>query len=276
MHEVCEDGLASTGKWVRFRHVRRSTFLAAGSVVMVAAMAGAAIFGYIMTGPADRRPSRVETLAANSIRRIFVPLHVRRIQPPPAPSPAGLLEGRKIYRQRCALCHGGGGKGGTAISPVFYPPVPDVTATATQRWSDRELFWTIQNGIRMTGMPAWRSELNDQQTWDVVAYMRRLADQDGKNAHAKQGGGSAADLHQLALQTIEDEGCRDCHTIDGTGATIGPNLSDEWARGRSDEWLLGHFRHPAAVTPGTPMPSFDYLSDEQLKALVRYLQDPNK
>jgi mono/diheme cytochrome c family protein len=144
------------------------------------------------------------------------------------------------------------------------------------RWSDRDLFWTIQNGIRMTGMPAWRSSLTEQQTWDVVAYIRHLSEQSGKRSAPGTHGTSDADLRRIAQQTIEDEGCRDCHTIDGVGARIGPNLSDEWARGRSDAWLIGHFRHPSAYTPGTPMPSFDHLSDVQLKALVRYLQDSSK
>ena len=248
------------------------TATVAGALVILAI---ALMVAYAMTGPADRRPTGVETFTATSLRRIFLPLHARGISRPPKITTAALLEGRKIFRQRCSLCHGGTGRGDSSLAPAFYPPVPDLTATAIKRWSDRDLFWTIQNGIRMTGMPAWRSSLNDQETWDVVAYVRHLSERNIKSGNP-QGGSLAADLRQVAEQTIDDEGCRDCHTIEGTGATIGPNLSDEWARGRSDAWLMGHFRNPSAYTPGTPMPSFEHLNDRQLQALVWYLQHANE
>ncbi|MGH9523033.1 MAG: c-type cytochrome [Terriglobales bacterium] len=241
---------------------------------MAAAAAG---FAYAMTGPADRSPSSAEAFATVYLRRLLIPLHARSIQPPPTISTASLVEGRTLYRERCSICHGGTGKADASLSKSFYPPAPDLTSSAMRHWSDRDLYWTIQNGIRMTGMPAWRSVLNDQQTWDLVAYIRRLSKQDPpSHRHSVPTGDSDAELRALAIQTIDDEGCQDCHTINGVGAKIGPNLSDEWARGRSDDWLIRHFRNPAAVTPGTLMPSFNYLSDQQLKALVRYLLNPEK
>lgn len=261
-----ESGL---GAW----HIsRRSLAIIVAVVALIIIIAG-----YVITGPADGQPTQPEVLAATSLRRIFVPLHARAMPNPPTVTTAALLEGRKIFRQRCSLCHGGGGEGNASLGKAFYPPVPDLTGSTIRHWSDRDLFWTIQNGIRMTGMPAWRSSLSGQQTWDVVAYIRHMSEHDGKqDVHDPRDGTSDADLRPIALQTIDDEGCRDCHTIDGTGARVGPNLSDEWARGRSDAWLIGHLRHPSAYTPGTPMPSFDHLSDLQLKALVRYLQDSSK
>ena len=240
---------------------------------VVGLLAFSLIMGYVMTGPADRPPTGVETLAANSLRRAFIPIHARVAPQPPTASTAALVEGRKIFRQRCVQCHGGNGQGDSSLAGAFYPPVPDLTGPAIQHWSDRDLFWTVQNGIRMTGMPAWRSSLSEQQIWAIVAYLRRLSRQDQNHGGREL---QNSNSRQLALDTIEDEGCRDCHTIDGTGAKIGPNLSDEWARGRSDAWLIGHFRRPSAYTPGTPMPSFDHLTNRQLNALVRYLQDSDK
>lgn len=256
---------------------RRRKFVAIGVAVAFLICAVALIFGLVMTAPADRQPTHAETFAATMLRRMFVPLHARVIPRPPTITTAALVEGRTIFRQRCAMCHGGSGQGDASLATAFYPPVPDLTARTIQLWSDRDLYWTIQNGIRMTGMPAWRSSLSDQQTWHVVAYIRHMSEQiQSKNAKDPQDGTSDSDLQKLAVQTIDDEGCRDCHTIDGAGARIGPNLSEEWARGRSDAWLIGHFRNPSKYTPGTPMPSFDHLNDLQLKALVRYLQNSAK
>jgi len=40
---------------------------------------------------------------------------------------------------------------------------------ATQNLSDGELYYTIQNGIRLTGMPAWGEPGdNDEDTWRLV------------------------------------------------------------------------------------------------------------
>ena len=40
-----------------------------------------------------------------------------------------------------------------------------------QRFNRRELFWIVQNGIKMTGMPSWRQSMSDRQIWDVVAWL---------------------------------------------------------------------------------------------------------
>ena len=64
-----------------------------------------------------------------------------------------------------------------------------------------------------------------------------------------------------------------CHQLDGQGGNIGPDLTLEGTRGRSDEWLVGHFKNPSAYTPGSVMPSFERLTDNQLHALTVFLQN---
>ncbi len=39
----------------------------------------------------------------------------------------------------------------------MYPPAPDMRLAETQQMTDGELFYIIQNGVRLTGMPAWGS-----------------------------------------------------------------------------------------------------------------------
>lgn len=63
-----------------------------------------------------------------------------------------------------------------------------------------------------------------------------------------------------------------CHKFDGVGGSIGPDLSIEGERGRSDAWLIGHFKDPPRFSPGTVMPAFDNLTSSQLNALVVLLQ----
>ena len=64
-----------------------------------------------------------------------------------------------------------------------------------------------------------------------------------------------------------------CHQLDGEGGTVGPDLTVEGTRGRSDEWLIGHFKDPPAYTKGSIMPSFKNLTEAQVHALVVFLQN---
>jgi hypothetical protein len=41
--------------------------------------------------------------------------------------------------------------------------------------SDGELYWNIEHGIRLTGMPAWGTGADDDvDTWKLVHFIRRL------------------------------------------------------------------------------------------------------
>ena len=56
------------------------------------------------------------------------------------------------------------------------PPAPDMRKRDTQDMTDGELFYIIQNGIRLSGMPAWGggSEHDEQDSWKLVRFIRHL------------------------------------------------------------------------------------------------------
>jgi len=59
----------------------------------------------------------------------------------------------------------------------LYPKPPDLRGKDTQNLSDGELFWTIENGVRFTGMPAFgganeHGSAND--SWKLVRFIRHL------------------------------------------------------------------------------------------------------
>lgn len=102
----------------------------------------------------------------------------------------------------------------------------------------------------------------------------------GRNARhyhvmAKQSLRRAQDANLLATlyaQAAEGEGCFMCHNFRGRGGKIGPDLAMEGTRGRSDAWLIGHFRDPQAYSPDSVMPTLGGLTTHQLKALTIFLQ----
>ena len=91
-----------------------------------------------------------------------------------APALGGMQQredGFRIFREACAMCHVAPGQAITSMAKGLNPQAPALV-DLVQDMTDAELFWVTKNGIRFTGMPAWDSSHNNQQIWDVVAFMR--------------------------------------------------------------------------------------------------------
>ena len=71
-----------------------------------------------------------------------------------------IAEGRAHFADHCASCHANDGSGDTEMGRGLYPRAPDMRLAATQNLEDHELFYIIENGIRLTGMPAWGTGKN--------------------------------------------------------------------------------------------------------------------
>ena len=58
----------------------------------------------------------------------------------------------------------------------------DLTSAHVQHWSDAELFWIIQNGVRLTGMPSWKSSISENDTWKLARFIHNLPRLDAASA----------------------------------------------------------------------------------------------
>ena len=69
-------------------------------------------------------------------------------------------------------------------------------------------------------------------------------------------------------------GCLNCHTYLGLGGGFAgaPNLSAEGAKNKGIDFQIRHLQNPAAVNPGSPMPSFQGLGDANLRKLATFLE----
>jgi mono/diheme cytochrome c family protein len=83
---------------------------------------------------------------------------------------------------------------------------------------------------------------------------------------------SADLLAALYAQAAQGEGCFTCHSLRGRGGKVGPDLAMEGTRGRSDAWLISHFKDPQAYSPASVMPALGGLTNRQLQALATFLQ----
>ena len=81
------------------------------------------------------------------------------------------------------------------------------------------------------------------------------------------------DLVNYGKTLFRQQGCLMCHRLKGEGGGVGPDLTSEGRRGRTTEWLMGHFKDPATYVKGSVMPPSKNLTEEQLKALAAFLQN---
>ena len=125
---------------------------------------------------AKAQPGRLETVVARTMRRLAIPRDARNRSNAAARTPEVIAEGMAHYADHCATCHANDGSGETEIGLGLYPKPPDMRLPATQSLTDGELFYIIENGVRLTGMPAWSTGHADSEeaTWQLVHFIREL------------------------------------------------------------------------------------------------------
>lgn len=149
-------------------------------------------------------PPAWEATLARSIRNLAIPGHERKAKNPLAATPDALGQGREFFLNQCSSCHGIDGSGKTPIGLNLYPRVPDLRAGATQNLTDGELHYIIENGVQLTGMPAWGTarEESTENSWKLVAFIRNLRPL--SQEERAQSGASTAGY-------VGSEACAKCH-----------------------------------------------------------------
>jgi mono/diheme cytochrome c family protein len=120
-------------------------------------------------------PGPVETFLATNVKKILIARSSRQgIPPAPTDLKASIKEGESVYGTDCSMCHGMDGHSPTDNGRWMYPRAADLTSPTIQQYSDRELFWIVKNGIRLSGMPAFGRVESDEHIWDLVHYVKTL------------------------------------------------------------------------------------------------------
>ena len=151
------------------------------SRLLIAALAFAGVIAlassvWLIRGGISAKPTpgQLETTLARRARALAMPGSARDLRNPVALTPQVLAEGREHFADHCAICHGNDGSGDTEVGRGLYPRAPDMRQPATQSLPDGELFYIIENGVRLTGMPAWASHEGTDENWNLVHFIRHL------------------------------------------------------------------------------------------------------
>src|SRR5947209_13061580 len=121
-----------------------------------------------------QQPSAPEEFSALLARSVAMPGRSRDLRNPVPNSPDVIAAGRMHWADHCAVCHANDGSGDTEMGSHMYPRAPDMREKRTQQLSDGEIFFIIENGIRLSGMPGWHTPGQEEDSWKLVWFIRHL------------------------------------------------------------------------------------------------------
>jgi predicted CXXCH cytochrome family protein len=206
-------------------------------LALFAAAVAAAIYGAIVIRrgfSAIDEPSSLEKVVARTVRNLAIPSGARHEKNPWKATPEILQEAREDYIARCAICHANDGTGQSKIGHNLYPKTPDLRLPQTQNLTDGEIRYIIQNGVRLTGMPAWGNphEEQDDDSWKLVLFIRYLR-QPTMEEKAQQ------EKTAASARYVGSQACEKCHE----------QIYQRWKKTPMANVVRDPREHPEAIIP---------------------------
>jgi mono/diheme cytochrome c family protein len=128
----------------------------------------------VFTGCRAKPAGKGETNTMTWIKH-HVTVGDKKVVNPFAATAANIDTGKHVFGYYCVECHGRDGQNtGVPFASNLAPPVPSLASTQVQSYTDGQLKWIIDNGISPSGMPASKGTLSDEETWQLVLFIRHL------------------------------------------------------------------------------------------------------
>jgi predicted CXXCH cytochrome family protein len=183
---------------------------------------------------ATSEPSSFESNIARTVRNWAIPFYARDQKNPLQLTPENLEKAREDFLAQCATCHGYVDTGVTQIGRALYPRAPDLRSPRTQALTDGEIHYIIENGVQLTGMPAWKNADTTQrdEPWRLVLFIRSLRPLTTREQ--AQQAGTAASAHYVGSLA-----CRKCHQ----------QIYDHWKKTPMANVVRDPREHPEAIIP---------------------------
>jgi thiosulfate dehydrogenase len=152
----------------------RNFLLGFSTAVAVVVVAG---FFYVRLGFVNTRADIPVNVLEQKIAMLSMDAsmdrHAPEIRNPVDSSVASLIAGMKSYQANCANCHGDINHSHGTLAEALYPRAPQFMEDAPDMPENQNLY-IIQHGIRLSGMPAWKQSLSDQQMWQVTTFLSHM------------------------------------------------------------------------------------------------------
>jgi len=152
---------------------------------LVTAVIAGAIFAFAFAGlglfpvSADAKPGALEKWLAGFAREAAIERAAPAQESPAAPTPENLAAAAALYRDNCVGCHGAPDSKGNVFASSLYPPAPQFLGAKGPKPlqdADGEVFVVIRDGIRLSGMPTFSHMLKEDEMWQLVTFLKHLAE----------------------------------------------------------------------------------------------------
>ncbi len=208
--------------------------------------------------------------------------------------------GHRLFLHYCAHCHGIKGEGDGFNSEFLEKEPAELADTRfVKKKTNKQLFKVINLGgigVRKSNlMPGFGNTLSEKEIWALVAYIRKLANDDETSLILpEQVNSSRPESAPLNTQDLErfmsdvsdvekkeslnalgekmffkKKSCSACHRLEDEGGKVGPDLSRAGFLYKP-EWLFLWMKNPQKIRPQTKMPNLG-LNQEEATALASFL-----
>ncbi|WP_254062296.1 cytochrome c [Acidobacterium sp. S8] len=119
-------------------------------------------------------PGKLETKIVTTAKHHFF-IGNKRQANPLVESPETIADGKEAFSHYCVACHGMDGQNtGVPFADHISPPIPSLSSREVQQYTDGQLKWILDFGIRPSGMPGSKGILSDDELWSIVIFLRHL------------------------------------------------------------------------------------------------------
>jgi len=144
-------------------------------VVVGILLAGVVAFGYFLSGGApvavaDKVMPFERFLAKGALRARIEKEMQKNV--PVATDESTYVAGAKIYVGNCAVCRGFPNAEPWPIAKGMFPKPPRLfRGKGVTDDEPGETYWKVANGIRLSGMPAFKGSLSETELWQVTVLL---------------------------------------------------------------------------------------------------------
>jgi mono/diheme cytochrome c family protein len=260
-----------------------------GGLVLAAILGGAVTLyaGWYDISATDQHLAPTYWLLDTGLKR-SVKHRTEEISVPHLGSEEQVARGFAHFKAHCEQCHGGPGVAPQPFALGMTPAPASLSYTASE-WTPAVLYWVISEGIKMTGMPAWKYRMSDEDMWAVVAFLQRLprlspaayrALEPREHRHVEPPVTVPEGDAKRGVFAINQYLCVTCHRIPGIvgpNAPVGPPLEGIGTRTfiagvlpNTRENMVRWLRDPLTYDANTAMPDLG-VTERDARDIAAYL-----
>jgi mono/diheme cytochrome c family protein len=152
-----------------------------GSIALPLLVVLAGVLGWLPSSATTEPPTWEASVAMRALDASLEKRSDGLSNPVTTKDKTALAAGAKIYAKNCAGCHGDAKGASSWGSKGFYPRAPQFFQEGTDVGPE-EAYTAVHDGVRYSGMAAWRDLMKDDDIWKVANFVARIEPPKGGKA----------------------------------------------------------------------------------------------